>query len=70
MSGTKAGGLKAAKTNYEKYGADFYAKIGKKGGSVTGVEKGFATNPALARVVGGKGGRISRIGKAKYETAK
>lgn len=67
MAGTKAGGLKAAKTNLEKYGEGFYAEIGKKGGSVTGVKKGFAANPALARVAGGKGGRISRRGPAKKE---
>jgi len=32
MAGTKQGGLKAAATNREKYGKDFYAKIGQKGG--------------------------------------
>ena len=64
MVGTKAGGIKAAKTNLEKHGADFYKRIGKKGGQ-NGHTGGFAANPALARVVGAKGGRISRRGKAK-----
>lgn len=32
MSGTKAGGLKAAATNKKKYGEDFYKINGKKGG--------------------------------------
>ena len=32
MSGTKAGGMKAAKTNLERHGADFYKRIGQKGG--------------------------------------
>ncbi len=30
MSGTKAGGLKAAQTNREKYGKEFYSKIYRK----------------------------------------
>ena len=69
MLGTKAGGTKAAKTNLEKHGADFYKRIGKKGGQ-NGHTGGFAANPALARVAGAKGGRISRRGKVKYETTK
>lgn len=32
MSGTLAGGVKAAKTNKTKYGNDFYSKIGRVGG--------------------------------------
>ena len=32
MAGTKAGGAKAAATNREKYGKDFYSRIGQKGG--------------------------------------
>ncbi|WP_232736325.1 general stress protein [Candidatus Minimicrobia vallesae] len=38
---------------------DFYAKIGRKGGK-NGRTGGFAANPALARIAGAKGGRISR----------
>jgi general stress protein YciG len=41
MSGTKSGGLAAAKTNKTKYGPDFYAKIGSKGGKL-GTGGGFA----------------------------
>lgn len=58
MAGTKAGGLKAAATNKAKHGADFYAKIGTKGGKL-GTTGGFAANPELARIAGAKGGRIS-----------
>lgn len=58
MAGTKAGGLKAAQKNLQK-DPDFYAKIGAKGGR-NGHTGGFAANPALARVAGAKGGRISR----------
>lgn len=61
MAGTKAGGIKAAQKNLQK-DPDFYAKIGAKGGR-NGHTGGFAANPALARVAGAKGGRISRRGK-------
>lgn len=65
MAGTKAGGFKAAETNKERHGKDFYKKIGGKGGKATGVKKGFAANPELARKAGQKGGAISKRGKAK-----
>lgn len=32
MVGTKAGGLKAAATNRERYGEDFYRRLGHEGG--------------------------------------
>jgi hypothetical protein len=59
MAGTRSGGLNAAKTNKEKYGADFYAKIGAKGGRI-GRTGGFYANRELARIAGAKGGRISK----------
>lgn len=59
MPGTKAGGIKARNTNYEKHGKDFYRIIGSKGGQ-NGHTGGFAKNPELARKAGAKGGRISR----------
>lgn len=59
MSGTREGGLKAAKTNKKKYGKNFYKLNGAKGGQ-NGHTGGFASNPALARVAGAKGGRNSR----------
>ncbi len=62
MAGTKAGGKLAAQKNLAK-DPDFYAKIGAKGGR-NGHTGGFAANPALARVAGAKGGRISRRRKA------
>lgn len=62
MAGTKAGGLAAAATNKKKYGPDFYAKIGSKGGKL-GKTGGFYANRELARQAGSKGGRISRRGK-------
>jgi hypothetical protein len=59
MAGTKQGGQAAAATNKKKYGADFYAKIGSKGGKL-GRTGGFFANRDLARAAGAKGGRISR----------
>ena len=68
MAGTKAGGQKAAATNKSRHGADFYAKIGAKGGKI-GTTGGFAANRELARIAGAKGGRISRRRKTKNGTA-
>ncbi len=62
MAGTKAGGKAAANTNKTKYGSDFYAKIGAKGGKL-GRTGGFFANRELARLAGAKGGRISRRSK-------
>ena len=59
MAGTKEGGRKAARTNIARQGKDFYKKIGSKGGK-NGHTGGFASNPALARVAGAKGGRTSK----------
>lgn len=56
MSGTKIGGRKAAATNKTKYGADWYQKIGTKGGSAPTTKlKGFAANRELASVAGARG---------------
>lgn len=70
MSGTRAGGVKAAATNKERHGSDFYAKIGHKGGLI-GITGGFAARTVcdcaviqgkhhLANCAGRKGGIISR----------
>lgn len=59
MAGTKAGGQAAAATNKKKYGSDFYAKIGAKGGKL-GRTGGFYANRELARQAGARGGRVSR----------
>ena len=61
MAGTISGGLKAAKTNKERYGKDYYAEMGRKGG-MNGHKGGFAANHALARLAGAKGGRSSKRG--------
>lgn len=66
MSGTKAGGMKAAATNKAKYGKEFYATIGRKGGQ-NGHTGGFASNPELARIAGAIGGRRSKRGPTKKQ---
>ncbi len=69
MAGTKAGGQRAAATNKAKYGDDFYANIGKRGGE-NGRTGGFFANRDLARRAGAKGGRISRRTKKTDVVAK
>ena len=64
MAGTKEGGKKAAITNKKKYGDNFYAIMGAKGGR-NGHTGGFAANPKLAQEAGRKGGKISRRGPSK-----
>lgn len=64
MPGTKDGGKKAAETIRSKYGPEFYAEIGAKGGH-NGHTGGFAANPELARIAGKIGGKKSRRGPAK-----
>ena len=66
MAGTKEGGQAAARTNKRKYGSDFYAKIGAKGGRL-GRTGGFAANRDLARTADTIGGRKSRRGKTKLQ---
>jgi general stress protein YciG len=68
MSGTISGGKKAAQSNMERHGKNFYKEIGSKGGkrSSTGgfasqkVGKDGLTGLERARLAGAKGGRISR----------
>lgn len=62
-----SGGAKAAETNKQKYGKDFYRIIGARGGKATGY-KGFATNPELAKISGAKGGHNSKRGKDPKRT--
>lgn len=59
MAGTKAGGKKCAETNKTKYGKDWYARIGAKGGR-NGHTGGFASmTPEQVRAAGRKGGLTS-----------
>lgn len=72
MAGTAEGGKKARETNLKKYGADFYANIGQKGGQL-GRTGGFASDVVSdtdglsgrerASVAGKKGGHTSRRSK-------
>lgn len=70
--GSREGALKTAQTIKEKYGKDFYSRIGKKGGTngrgefYTG---GFAGDKELAARAGRIGGKISKRGAAKKKEA-
>lgn len=61
MAGTQSGGKAAARTNKAKWGDDFYAKIGSKGGK-KGKTGGFYANRELAKIAGAKGGAVSKRG--------
>ena len=68
MSGTIEGGRKAAATNKERHGKDFYQGIGHKGGKVQKgggfasdkVGKDGLTGKERAKVAGVLGGKASR----------
>lgn len=59
MAGNVEGGKKAANTNKDKYGEDFYSRIGAMGGKL-GHTGGFYVNRKLASTAGAIGGRKSR----------
>lgn len=59
MAGTVSGGRKAAQTNKQRYGMNFYEVIGAMGGRKS-TGGGFAKNKALAQSAGRKGGMASR----------
>jgi len=62
MAGTASGGRLAAEKNKKKYGADFYKKIGARGGQ-NGHKGGFAAGEEgrkRASYYGAIGGSISR----------
>lgn len=67
MSGSVEGGIKARQTNKEKYGDDFYKRLGQIGGHHGRGCGGFAANPELAKIAGSKGGKKSKRGKAKKD---
>ncbi len=69
MAGTSAGAVKAAATNKQKHGDDFYARIGAKGGKAVGI-KGFAANIALAKEAGALGGKLSKRGPSEARKQK
>ena len=64
MSGTRAGGRKAAITIRARHGEDFYSRIGRKGGKI-GTTGGFAADNELAKRAGRLGGLKSKRGPAK-----
>lgn len=69
MAGTKAGAKKAVVSIKEKYGEDYYRKIGRKGGQ-NGHTGGFAYDHELAVRAGTIGGKKSRRGPAKNKRVK
>lgn len=73
MAGTVAGGKAAAETNKAKYGGNFYALIGSRGGK-KGHTGGFYANRELASLAGSKGGKLAKgtwteIDESRYKEA-
>lgn len=56
MANNIEGGRRAAQTNRERYGEDYYKKMGALGGSVSR-GGGFTGDPQRARKAGSKGGK-------------
>lgn len=57
----RAAGLKAKRKIIAEHGSEYYARIGRIGGSKTDTKpKGFEADRALARRAGAKGGAASR----------
>lgn len=64
MSGNSTGAKKAAAVIKQKYGANFYEEMGRKGGLADfSTPRGFAANKELAVRAGKIGGTISRRGR-------
>jgi uncharacterized protein len=59
MAGTRMGGQRAAQTNKQRYGMNFYEVIGAAGGRASNTG-GFAKNRELAKIAGQRGGKASR----------
>lgn len=75
MPGTKPGGMKARDANYERYGQEFYKRIGSLGGKKS-VGGGFAsekvgkdglTGAERARIAGAIGGSKRKGNKYSKE---
>lgn len=64
MAGTTLGGKKAANTNRQKYGDNFYQRIGGIGGKISKTG-GFFANRDLASRAGRIGGMRSKRGPSK-----
>ena len=71
MAGTKDGGKKTAAANKAKHGSDFYAMIGRKGGSAKHkAPRGFESHPELAKIGGKRSSRKgikNGMGKSRYK---
>lgn len=71
MGGNRKGGLKAAKTNQDKYGVDFYSKIGSLGGKSSntgGFQKGSEAAREAGRLGGSRGSRKGIKNSPKEES--
>lgn len=61
MAGNVIGGKAAAKTNMERFGEDFYSRIGASGGR-NGTGHTFGHGKVSPTEIGSRGGRVSKRG--------
>lgn len=66
MAGNKLGGIAAAATNKERYGEDFYSRIGTIGGKKSRGGGWAAMSPELRSMWGSIGGTKSKRKPAAY----
>lgn len=68
MAGTQIGGRKAAATNKERYGEDFYERSGRAGGKKS---RGgaFSKDRDFASAMGKIGGKVSKRDKRRRRVA-
>lgn len=61
MAQTESGKTKRVLTMKQKYGSDYFKRIGALGGNTrTDKKRGFAARPDIASAAGKKGGAISK----------
>lgn len=62
MPGTKAGAQRTKATMLKRYGSNYYARIGQRGGSVNRPESRlFSVDREAAKRAGMKGGQVRRV---------
>ena len=64
---TRVGAMKAATTNKDKHGKDFYTRIGSLGGKVKSPLKGFGSDRSRAAEAGRKGGSAKKKPRTSNE---
>ena len=67
MAGTRAGGLKAKQSNIERYGEDYYQKLGKRSAGKPKKNTYLSLHPEFASKIGKIGGARSKRRPSKQQ---